>query len=116
MPGYGKVNMTMKTPTGAAQPAASAKAPAASAAPVTGQPGVRGSVPTTTAKDPAYSGPYANQDQDDKMNYRGKYAPSDEETMQAFNEQRRVYGGKYVRESAAQRAAREFEFYLKNLG
>jgi hypothetical protein len=58
----------------------------AAVVPVTGAPGVRGA-PKTRAKKPVVK-------------------------QTATNEQRRTYGGKYVRESAAQQAAREFENYL----
>ncbi len=110
MSGYSKVNMTMKTPTGAAQPAQPAQPAApAKAAPVTGQPGVRGTVPTNKTQGEPYT--------DEEM---ALLAAADEQSRMnqktGTNEQRRMYGGKYVRESAAQRTAREFEFYLKNLG
>ena len=132
MPGYGKVNMTMKTPTGAAQPAAPAKAAPAKAAPVTGQPGVRGTVPSAQ---PAMAGgpdefPSAEelaQLEKDSLaisaernkeaeKYGNRPEPYVANQRGYMKEQRRTYGGKYVRESAAQRTAREFEFYLKNLG
>ena len=116
MPGYSSQKMTMKMPT--------AKAPAAAPAPTpTGQLGPRGvaggTAPAPAPKAPAYSGPYANQDQDDKMNYRGKYAPPEKderEMMAAMGEQRRMYGGKYIRESSTDKLMREFEHFLKGYG
>jgi len=129
MPGYGKVNMTMKTPTGAAAPAAPAKAPAA---PVTGAPGVRGTVPSAQPamagglddfpsaeeiaqleKDSLATSAERNKEAEKYGNRPEPYVANQRGYMK---EQRRTYGGKYVRESAAQRTAREFEFYLKNLG
>lgn len=133
MSGYGKVNMTMKTPTGAAQPAQPAQPAApAKAAPVTGQLGVRGTVPSAQ---PAMAGglddfPSAEelaQLEKDSLaisaernkeaeKYGNRPEPYVANQRGYMKEQRRIYGGKYVRESAAQRTAREFEFYLKNLG
>jgi LysM repeat protein len=101
MPGYSSQKMTMKMPAAAAPAAA------------TGQLGPRGVAPA--AKQSAYSGPYANQDQDDKMNYRGKYAVPDSELAASMNEQRRPYGGKYVRESATDKLMREFEFFINRV-
>jgi hypothetical protein len=115
MPGYSSQKMTMKMPTAKAPAAAPAAAPAP-----TGQLGPRGVAPATAAaKEPEYSGPYANQDQDDKMNYRGKYAPSEKderEAIAAMGEQRRMYGGKYIRESSTDKLMREFEHFLKGYG
>jgi hypothetical protein len=136
MPGYGKVNMTMKPPTGAAQPAAPAKA-----APVTGQPGVRGTVPkpasqtgysdeemamlATAGEQPSFP---SNPDSPEgiAMRTQGLSPEAKARWMQSYNqqqankksvaaEQRRVYGGKYIKESAANKTAREFEFYLSKL-
>jgi LysM repeat protein len=103
MPGYSSQKMTMKMPAAAAPAAA------------TGQLGPRGVASAPAAKQPAYSGPYANRDQDDKMNYRGKYAVPDSELAAAMNEQRRPYGGKYVRESATDKLMREFEFFINRV-
>ncbi len=130
MPGYSSQTMTMKTPTAAAKPAtAQATDPVAAAAnvmakqkagaaPVTGKPGVRGAVPQTQTTAQQSAGNASEKELDDMA---AAAKAEDELANYAKNQQvaaegRRMYGGKYIRESAAQRAAREFEYYLKNLG
>jgi hypothetical protein len=46
------------------------------------------------------------------MNYRGKYAVPAGDMPALTAEQRRPYGGKYVRESATDKLMREFEFFI----
>jgi LysM repeat protein len=106
MPGYSSQKMTMKTPT-AAKPAA--------AAPVTGKPGVQGAVPKTQAPAQQTASAATEKELDDFVKASDELA-NYAKNQQVAAEGRRMYGGKYIRESAAQRTAREFEHYLKNLG
>lgn len=129
MPGYSSV--TMKTPTGTTAPSTVAPtATATTATPAKSKPLGPSKVvannpgaPTPAEREKfnqrvaQATGTDLSQNPNDPRNLK----PGDPNTItvpkrKVAAEGSRVYGGKYIRESAANKAAREFEFYLKNLG